>query len=168
MKKLTCYAALILAISGSALAQEGPSYADTANFIINKVAVSGSSSRYSLRFPNQCVMEMQEENFWSNGSRSALNVRSVELRDLDPSRTEVSTSGSVTVAFFTRADVKKVTYLQRNFTKSGEFDPMFSSSGQHNVIFVRVLSAQDNENGNRVARAMRHLIEICGGKEELF
>ena len=164
MKKMCIIMAFVLA--SPATAQNSPSYDETVRFVTSKVAAVDGSVRFSLTFPNRCVMRTRDEHLRSSGSTSSLSVRSTHLGELDPSRIDVSSFK--TVSLYTREDMKRVATSQRNFAKSGAFDPTFSFSGGHNLIFIRVLSGQDNENGNRVARAMRHLIDICGGKEELF
>lgn len=149
---------------GSFAAADGPSYEDTLDFIIGKIATTPSAGiSFRLYSPERCVLKTDEIWYDSSGSRTSLYQRVVRLSDLDPTRVEYHSASSDVVHAHTRDNLMTVEDIHQQLDSSVYGDSYRRAS---NDFFVRVRDPQQNT--DRVVRALSHLIRVCGGEEELF
>jgi hypothetical protein len=154
----TCFASL-------ACAQEGPSYEETVDFILEKSRVvdgsysGGQTGHYSLELPDRCILVSEQID--RDGS-NVTNYRQsrVNLSDIDPSTVDTLTRTAFpAVRLWTRDQDELIT----------ERVPDQTGSIITRRTYIAFVAVRDpDRNLDRVVRAFRHLVSLCGGREELF
>lgn len=179
MRILTSFFASVFLAAASAQAQDGPSYEETVKFIQNKVSNHNYDQNQKLNFPDRCIVVKTVSATSYSQTEGWVTVESkVDLSTLDPSRVTLVDGG---VAATARENRKVVTheYIKR-FNNHSDFDRnkvpsencarsrlTCSRLNKGPYISVYVIDpVQDNR--PRMARALSHLIKLCGGTEELF
>lgn len=162
-------------------AQEA-TYDATVSFLKSKLNVQNNKTVQSISFPKRCHLSISDRSrnrSWHGGKFEY--VSEVNLADLDPS--SIMSTDSVTV--FVREYQELVSakiynrFNNRLFYSENKNEltqtPRCNSetlvcegSAVRNNILMGLTLPPDSENFQRVARAMTHLISLCGGKEELF
>lgn len=168
--------ALNLGVVSSALAQSGPTYEDTLEYLQNKLTYSTNSSNYNLLELGRCSLAYRNEQDHSDGSR-VVNIIAFDLQSLDP--TEVSFNGMLMVILNTRDKERRIV-IQRTITGA------MASRSSCDLGVKRVLpsgldecksdidtyqtwvNAKNENDAPRVTSAFEHIIQLCGGKGELF
>ena len=171
-------AILVLNFGGAsaALAQSGPTYEDTLEYLQNKLAFSTNSSSYDLLELERCSLAYRNEQNHSDGSQ-VVNILAFDLQSLDP--TEVSFNGMLMVILNTREEERQI-IIQRSLT--GAIATRSSCdlgvkrvlpSGIDECIsdldtFQMWVQAKNENDAPRIKSAFEHIIQLCGGKGELF
>ncbi len=107
----------------------------------------------------RCKLSSQFEEISPSGTVTESGGTVFELMHVDPSRVNA------------QADVNNVILEARNSKKI--FEREYCSGGICRTEMVNYVAINDilspaGDNAPRVARAMAHMVELCGGKEELF
>jgi hypothetical protein len=156
------------------VAQDKPSYNETLDFIKSKLIteIEGSSGSghgimaFNLSEKNKCefvyVRTMRahhDEGLIHNQMRST-----VKFSDLDPSRLKLDLSinsyGYTTLVLITR-EIQEVIRVERKPLPGCQYVCYTSSRGSSKLRIA-------THDPNRLMRAVSHLIELCGGRKELF
>lgn len=181
-----CAATIALAtMIGQAAANDDPSYEETVNFILEKTGVSWDYKKQSISFPERCQMVVTARYTNNDDILDEIRKYHIPLAEMDPSRTEIwERAGSVFVkakkaakiistehtSFFNYAGLTneygvKMNKLGSTF-KCYEGQKYCVSTYRESGISVFTFNPKDNL--PRLDRAFKHLIKLCGGKEELF
>lgn len=152
-------AGAIITSASCALAQEGPNYAETTRFLQEKLNVENNHSWQSVSFPERCVFKKER---FDKTSPEYRHIFSVHLSKMDPSKVYSRTDvGGGYVYFVT---LKNLWVANATTYKNGK---VFKQSTTNSINLAPILDP-DTENGPRVVKALSHLINLCGGKKELF
>ena len=169
--------ALLMLAGHCVQAQSGPSYEDTVSFIqerVNGSFVDFDSSTFSqfVRF-DDCRMTGRRED-----SRMQVWEFQVDLRDLDENRIEFRSDGGFVflVTVFYRELIKsKFSFVPapghscRDYSGGPTKFAMVNGRchGEPPLQANREIRAlpPDHDNGPRVVRALRHLIQLCKSKD---
>jgi hypothetical protein len=184
-------AVLVTCSASIAHAQDGPSYEETISFLTSKVNVTRNLSgdtynTYRFEELERCVFSYASDQFMTDGPngtqyttarRQVTSDVEIDFSELDPSSTEVS-SGGIDVR--TREGREVISY-RTSFhpafwdyaAASREDDVTCRSDGtcfERRAYFdgASFNTFDASNNAPRVASALTHLIQICGGREELF
>lgn len=157
-----------ISFAGSASANDGPSYEQTVNFILEKTAFheerfDGRPPYRALRtvsFPEQCVMVLGHRALASSGGR-LLDESStkLQLNLVDPSTIK---AGKYSISLESTGAREVFSYKGRSPDQNGGKWIRFPTAGAS--IYV----TQYSRNASKVVRAIQHLVNLCGGKKELF
>jgi hypothetical protein len=164
--KNTLYCIVLSVVLGiPAMADDGPSYEATIQYLLSK----STQQPTRIEFPNHCVLRVIHRH--SSGWQALESHMSV----FNPEDIELANGGGVQINTFDRKDVVATTsYTNRSRLSSREQQiwrcdgTQCSSSDTLHYIWFLVENPNVNSNQGRVAKAVKHLIELCGGKAELF
>lgn len=177
--------ASLLAFTSPSFAQDEPSYEEAVSFLVKKLNTEDTSNSYrfvehEVASTSKCVVEIstketktENHNFWKK------TIQSFNLGDLDPSRTKLYVdSTNVFLESFEKRDVvNHSTTFSPAWSKQDNLEShkyVCSYEGcttpklMTNAVSVTGVVWPKSENAPRVAKAFNHLIELCGGKKELF
>lgn len=175
---------------GFALPINAQSYEKTVKFVLEKTQVSfyGGEKLTVVSFPQKCVLKSKRTYIDKNGNVEAEDFWMLDLSEADPSKVESNIENS-TIRVSTLKNEELVKYRNELFfpysgQKSihGETLQQYKKAKQANPYKCTgttcVIESADKtlifhtfdagENGPRLERAMKHLVGLCGGKEELF
>lgn len=138
-------------------AQEGPSYDETANFIISKSNLSyknGTSTR--VEFSQRCTMRIVREAR-DNGPVYHREIDTIPLSKVDPTRITLDNGQ---VGIYVREGRASITE---------QHTPLNGGKPSTKLVNFTWLSTFDSaNNAPRLQSALMHLVKLCGGKGELF
>ena len=149
-----------------ALAKDGPSKEETASFIKTKLAQLEQNSRNeempdrSISFSElNCQLTLKSPGWVTSPESYAVRgyESDVALADLDPASGSMIRSSDVASLQFDCRDAKRCVAMRFQGENSGERLSSFQMGHWTDAKTV-----------DRLKRALTHLIELCGGKEELF
>ena len=189
---------LILAISivfipvGADAEKFIPNYSETLDFILQK---TGTKHNYSNSIfyqkmveVDKCIFNLHEDNY-TDGNQSEIKDRTTytfDLRNFDPSRVIIRNNLDKVVLFgFDNKEVVEVNYInfdhprgkyktQYEMCREDKWEgyrisknKCYSENGEfQNSVSIGTFDNQRNM--PKLAKALTHMIKICGGKEELF
>lgn len=185
---------IVLASGMSSMALAEASYEETTQFIYGKgsgltTLGNRSKDRQNLDLTSErCKLKIvglfawkDDSSRWTSDyeleSPSYIETRVVDLAEIDPSRTEI---GKNTVYFETRERKEAVRVLIEKMNFNNTFaetaiNPYgFTCTSEvcekqyYDSSFTLRSIDPLNDNLPRLAKAMNHLVRLCGGKEELF
>jgi hypothetical protein len=178
--KITIFVAFFLASASAVFAQEGPSYEETLRFLNSKVDLNRGTSTNRLLENDRCdlVLRITNEANYKGRRQDDLINHYFDLSDLDPSRIFYEESsfrpGEGLVWIHTKEN-RDLIIQEQIFYRESSASPGYTcqSSGEcRSRISVSYIVIQtlppNNDNGPRAARALQHLVRLCGGQEELF
>lgn len=177
-------AASIILTTSPVLAQNVPSYDETVAFIRSKVNMNDGQNRVFRFIENEkCTFTYSLTllvGFDDSPVEGSIDA-TFNLSDLDPSKIYFKPSSNPSfpdggaVNIETR-EAKKSIRKDWKFYDTRKSLPAFITWNANNMC--RRVDLEDNysigtinpqrDNGPRVARALQHLVKLCGGKEELF
>lgn len=165
MKILTSIFASVFFTATSAQAQDGPSYEETIAFLQEKVNVQSSSHSQQIIEDKECEFSIVIETLCCGASAGNTITSAFRLRDFDPSK----------VAFHDDETRDFHTEIVMRASKNNKVVDWSSAQPRHDTLqkrarqaIFRLVRPPSRDNGPRVVRALKHLIRLCGGKEELF
>lgn len=156
MMKTSIYACLVAAAAllspTSTIAQDGPTYDETLSFLQEKTNFQLGSGNWVLTEIVRCELKYENTNLDGSSFHSE-----VSLPSLDPSTVEADKSG---ISANLRQGEARVALFES--TAEGEVQ----SDGTADIFWLHTFNPQTN--APKVKSALKHLIELCGGKGELF
>ena len=175
VKFLVMLAALVSISISSAEAEEGPGKKETANFIDAKTNLLWDNGRRQwVEFRDDyCEIRVhgyfkRNEAFYSGGSSSKTETnaayRTVKLDKLDPTRVEAFTS-FIDVSTLENRKSVQAKFFKSRYPNNSEIKDVQTES-EYQLRFD--VLPPHNVNVPKLARALTHLIKLCGGKGELF
>lgn len=175
---------LSLVLCAPAIAQEGPSYSETLQFLQSKLNTQSTqgSVRYSFSVSEaeRCEIIASTKDTETARSNHWREIQTfIDLAQLDPASVRSSNNDTQIIAVSTgRKDTIRITqFASRAYSLDVGYPEYPDSDCNSQGCSFEELSPRavlsgvlgpTSDNGPRVVRALRHLIEICGGREELF
>jgi hypothetical protein len=182
MMKLFRVVAFILMSASASIAQGGPSYDETVQFIIQKSdnysraitvrgdnASSGGAIQYRFHEVRRCVFAVVGTGrgwYRAYGKRTVVDWDSeitIDFSTLDPSRAEFTDGNGDNYVRVRSSDDSKNIRSQNVGRGSNHYRNDFMDHFAD--IYVKDPAQR---NGPKLEEAIKHLIRLCGGKEELF
>lgn len=171
--KLSICIILSLFLSTSLSAKDSPSYDETIEFVLRKLDTTDANSKenFSAKKNRKYVVDKRcEINVTSilimksdDDLYHARTNYSLALSEFDPTRIEAKYDGAEGpyVRMRTLESVESI-YISINYLPNHE-----DSSDKNYSYKVSTVDLNTDE-PERVVKAMKHLVRLCGGKEELF
>lgn len=157
---------------GSAVANDGPTYEQTVEFIKQKIATQEkvnfpriiAEDRWTIAFPAQCVIEYTHQRYkdiTDNGLYDLElireNRRLIPLKKLIPSKIG---QREQTIYFYAKSnDIAQI---------STEMHCSTNECITNSVDNYGIIRTIDNQSTKGLTKALIHLAKLCGAKEELF
>lgn len=158
MMKTSIYACLVASAAlfspTATNAQDGPTYDETLSFLQQKVNVNWGENAYRFSAATRC--NFRYEQWHPDGSHDYF---SIDAQLLDPTRIEII--DNVVVAYFKD---KRQGAQWTSISPKGEI--LFSKP--HDWTSFDLFTFDEAINAPKAKSAFKHLIELCGGKGELF
>lgn len=170
----------VLTSASPSLAQDGPSYEETLEFLDSKLNVQNNLEIQAVSYPERCFMVVSSEsqNFDSRGYKF-IDTDFIPLDEMDPSNTPTirSRGGRRAISSRTVVEFSTLTSLRNYYSEYSNDSELncyteslmceWDVSNFEYYWFPQMLSPK-SDNEPRVLRAMQHLIRLCGGEKELF
>ena len=173
---LLIVAATIL-ISANAYAE--PSKEETYDFISNKLTINGiridefrrkmfgfviSNTKLTASI-DMCSITYTDDIYDINNKIIKSSVSTTSLKDINPKTiTAQQHKSSYPYAIVEISTKSKKSLIEKNVTEYGVSGVKNKSDKTHYLGLVTL----DYDQATRVAKALEHLVTICGGKDELF
>ena len=171
-----------VALVGSvAQAQDGPSYEETVGFLKKKIDVTTNIHYQTLDFPENCVAQIQLRKRKYGESGAFTSTQTAQLDTLDPSRIysddgiEVGAREREKVVqyrgewkFRSLSDIREWFQIIESQKGCSEGNLMCHDTYLIDHFAISNVLPPEEDNKPRVVRALKHLIRLCGGEEELF
>ncbi|WP_407474777.1 hypothetical protein [Sulfitobacter sp. PM12] len=170
MLKRYVFAGLVTCFASTSHAADGPSYDKTVNFIQSKLLSGAFPHRRdgdSVSFDiSNCVISKEIIDYGSNSSSSPYRyvgtyTWSLSLSQIDPSTARVTEYDSIDLGVTGRANSVRQVNSYADGRTERKFYHLFE-------IGTREVKPPSSDSMPRVARALQHLVNLCGGAEELF
>ena len=190
-------AAMIVSLASIAHAQDGPSYEETVRFLKEKLNTQSSSARYRFIELDRCIFRASIESNFSNWDLSTTNLSGLSrfsqsdifriynsefnLENADLSRITSSLEFFASVTIYPRPEATGVseytTFVRPDIARRAgmigsdatcDNSYCYSRPFTSRVFQLRGIPSPVHDNTPRVERAIRHLIQLCGGRGQLF
>ena len=184
---------MISAATSPSYSKDSPSYKETLIFIQEKLNTrtsfdsdsnKGNTKAYVNSFYEYAHCKFERRNFVELHGRSGISDRYFDRFDageMDPSSVS-NKNGSVEIRTFKNLNVVESWQLLNNSFIDGDSRSSYSASdcdyqknnescrkfGHSNYVTLNNILSPNDVNARKVASAMKHLLVICGAKEELF
>lgn len=154
-----------------------PSYEETYKFLrekLNTKSSDGATTNFSEISP--CSFKLHTTSSESSSSTE------FNARDIDPTMIVISNRGGAVIAESIRREktIKQNEVIIRSGVSRGLYEALRSDNNYRcdnnsckrifkgtSVVFNRIISPKSS-NSSKVAKALRHIVKLCGGKGELF
>lgn len=152
----TALACAILTSASPSLAQDGPSYDETVNYIVTRTNVSGATLGHrwtqSVNFAEHCRIRVD------------LNIDYIDTKYASEARSHWANLD----AFDPKEVWSRIDYSDIILTTTESIDLIKTRTTSGSNVFEHRLFVKVPNGVERVGRALQHLIILCGGQEELF
>ena len=148
-----------------AQAQDGPGYEETLNFLHEKLNLQSSSDLQKLVQNKKCEFSIVIETLCCGVSVGNIETYTFKIKYFDPSKVKFYQDSVRDFYGETVIQTIKNKRVVNWSSRNPGYDPL--SKRLSRAIF-RLVRPPQSDNGPRVVRALKHLIRLCGGQEELF
>jgi len=187
LKKLTTLSlSLIVIVSSNVFAE--PTKKETYDFIANKTAINADGAWFNTSGDHEgistkltasedmCRLTYTTEIYDSSKRLLSSEIEEIDLKQANPKTIEYAKATDLTLNFYRRNfglvridtfEKKPLISYKKIVTEQGKINSSYNKDSTRNKSLLQLLT-QDYDSAQRVVKAFKHLVSLCGGKDELF
>lgn len=168
-------------------ADAGPTKKETIDFITNKTVLNvpeawrGSKGDEGINTAltsneDMCVLTYTTKFYDKANNLLHTEIEEVDLRNVNPNKLNYAKASNLTFNFYNinfglvmveTKEKKPLISYKKIVTEHGKATSEYRIDKTTNNSLLQIITA-DYDSAQRVVKALRHLVTLCGGKDELF